>query len=82
MNNQELKEIHLKKLKKLQEDILNDWEGMLDDALRCGGISEDMKDPNNFLLAKAIIWVWCKNNNFEPVSVATRREFANLSFFI
>lgn len=51
-------------------------------ALASGALSEEMKQEGNWLLAKAVMDIWCSSRPFSPLDGRTKEEVANLSHFI
>lgn len=51
-------------------------------ALASGALSEEMKEEDNWLLARAVIDIWCQARHYAPLHGKTKREFGNLSHFI
>lgn len=69
-------------LKDLRNDIYIKWLSSLEDAANSGAISDDMKQADNWLLAKAIVDSFCRNRPYSPLSDSTTEEFDNLYHFI
>jgi len=66
--------------------MLKDTEQTLGEMLvaieHSGALSDDLKAPDNYLLAKAIFDIWCQKRQYSGLSDVTRKEFANLAHFI
>ncbi len=54
---------------------------MAQQALNSGALSDEMLE-DNYLLAKAIIDIWCRKRPYAPLSRFTKKEVNNLAKFI
>ena len=54
---------------------------MAQNALNSGALSDEMME-DNYLLAKAIIDIWCRKRLYAPLSRYTKKEVNNLAKFI
>jgi len=54
---------------------------MAQDALNSGALSDEMLE-DNYLLARAIIDIWCRKRSYAPLSSDYASEVDNLAKFI
>lgn len=65
-------------IENMMVDAEKEMLGMLDKALNSGKLSDEVLE-DNFLLAKAIIDIWCKKRPYEPLSEITQRENSKIA---
>lgn len=70
-----------RQLRKLTKDMEKTFDEMLSQALSSGALTEEMLE-DNFILAKAIIDIWCGRRTYKALADITKMAVANLSHFI
>jgi len=79
------KEEKFKQVKKQINEMLEQSKKtmyeMAQQALNSGVLSDEMLE-DNYLLAKAIIDIWCRKRPYAPLSRFTKKEVNNLAKFI
>ena len=72
-----------KQLEGVLQDIAEDFDEMLQEALESGALPESWLSDNHFL-CNAIVDIWCMKRPYrpKPIFLKLRREIANLARFI
>jgi hypothetical protein len=73
---------HHKKLDELIENARETMHQMIDQAISSGAITEEMTNPYEYVLAKAVITIWGDKREYAPLDGTRKRDFENLSHFI
>jgi len=69
-------------IEKILDNTKIDLYNLLNDAETSGALTEEIKQEGNWLLACALMCVWCRKGVYEPNSPTTKAEIDNLSHFI
>jgi len=80
LTKQKIKEVK-GQIKEITRKVEEDLNQMLEQASRCGALSEEMKKLDNWLLAKALIDIWCQKRVYKPTQIY-EKDFKNLAYFI
>lgn len=73
---------HHEKLDKMIDDARETMHQMMDNAIFADALSEDFINPNNYLLAKAIITIFGDQRNYASLDSTYRHDVENLSHTI
>ena len=73
---------HHRKLDELIESARETMHQMIDSAVISGAITEEMKNPYEYVLAKAVITIWGDQRNYAPRDTKRNSDIKTLSHFI
>ena len=69
------------RIDELAKDTKEEWHYMLDKAYNSGALTESLKE-DNYLLPKAVITAWCRDEPYAPLDSMGKKEVKNLERFI
>ncbi|GAG57555.1 unnamed protein product [marine sediment metagenome] len=69
------------RIDELIKNTKDDWHKLLDKAYQSGAVSDHFKE-DNYLLSKAVITVWCREEPYAPLAPSDKKEVKNLERFL
>lgn len=73
---------HHERIDELIESARETMHQMIDSAVISGAITEEMENPYEYVLAKAVITIWGDQRNYAPRDTKRNSDIKNLSHFI